>query len=198
MSSTIENNNASENKNAGYWINKGRELQKAKNYEEAIKCYDKALELSPSLARLLYRKKIKIFLDWGFKLCESAENEQDETLFQEALKKYDKATKLKPTDLDRAVIFNYQGIALYGLAEIKQDENLYKEAVKYFIKSKEDILSIFVALYKNNKNRIFQPERFYELLDKDTFFLKSIEKDKANLNEYKDIYLRSIFIFQYR
>jgi len=155
-------------------------------FQSALKKYEKAAQLYKT-----GRCQAIVFNNWGLTLSYLAEIKQDNVLFQSALKKHKKATRLDPKNT--SAIHNL-GIALYDLAEIKQDKNLYGKAVECFIKSKQDILRIFVSLYKDNKKRKFQPEYFYKLLDNNEFFLKSIEKDKTKLNEYKDIYLISIFI----
>ena len=162
-------------------------------FKNACEKYDKATQLDPNYAYT--------FNNWGITLYNLAEIKQDGDLFKSACEKYKQATHLKSDYSD--AFFNW-GITLYKLAEIKQDENLYRESIEYLKKSKQDILDILVDLYENGKKQIFQTEYFYPLLDSSyinpdstdvKFFneiAKSIKKDE--LDEYKDIYIRSIYI----
>jgi len=175
-----------ESEDAGTLINKGNDFYNVGNYDEAITYYEKAIKLDSKNAIAYSNCGLALY-----NLAEYKNDKEKEDLFNRTFKNFKKVTELDPKDTSA---FHNCGYVLYELAEIKQEENKYVEAVDWFIKSKQEILSIFVSLYNDNKTRTFQPKHFYKLLDKDVFFLKTIEKDRAKLNEYKDIYLRSIFI----
>jgi len=179
--------------NLGVAFSKLAENKKDKEREDLLNC---ALEKYKEAIRL-DSKNSSVFNNLGitfYKLAENKKDKEREDLLNSALEKYKEAIKLSETDIDKSFAYYNWGIALHDIAEIKQDENLYEKAEECFIKSKQDILRIFVSLYNDNKKRIFQTKYFYKLLDNNEFFLKSIEKDKTKLNEYKDVYLRSIFI----
>jgi len=154
-------------------------------------------------ATLLESNNAIVFYHWGIALSTLAQIEQDDISFKRAFEKFDIAAKLNRDDRLIPWIFCDWGVTLYKFAGIKNDENLYKEAIEHLIKSKREILDIFVALYANNEERLFQTEHFYTLLDKPSnnndalFFAKiteNIKGDEVKLNKYKDIYLRSIYI----
>jgi tetratricopeptide (TPR) repeat protein len=111
---------------AEYWNNKGNEFSYAKNFEKAVKCYEKAAEKAPDNA--------VIFINWGHALSDLAKTKQDETLHGEAIKKYEQAAEKAP---DNAVVFFKWGNALSDLAKIKQDETLYGEAIKKYEQAAE-------------------------------------------------------------
>ena len=190
----LEPNYASAFNNWGIAISDLAKIQQNEDlFKNAFEKYEQATCINPNYASAFY--------NWGIALYDLAEIKQDEDLLKDACEKYSKATQSDP---DRVFAFYNWGIALYDLAEIKQDENLYRESIEYFKKSKQDILNILVVLYENDKKQTFRTEYFYPLLDSsDTnsyttdviFFNKiteSIKKDE--LDEYKDIYIRSIYI----
>jgi len=114
------------NEDAEYWSSKGDEFYNVNNFEEAIKCYEKAAQLIPDDAIVIK--------NWADALVELVAIKQDETLYQEAFEKYDKATRLDPND-DFA--FSSWANALAELAAIKQDEALYQEAFEKYEKAIE-------------------------------------------------------------
>jgi len=79
---------------ASMLANKGNTLVENGMYEEALKCYDRTLEINPTLADVWNNK--------GLALARSGKH-------REAIQCYDTALKLKPDDLE--VIYN-KGIAL--------------------------------------------------------------------------------------
>jgi len=104
-----------------YWNKTGNEFYNTKNFEEAIKCYEKAAQLNPH--------DTVTFSNWGHSLIGLAEIKKDETLYWEAIEKYKKAVQINP---DNAIAFSNWGIALVKLAAMKQDEALYREAFEKF------------------------------------------------------------------
>jgi len=106
---------------AKYLKNKGKEFFDAKNFEEAINCYEKAALLNPDEAAT--------FKGWGDSLARLAEIKKDDALYREAFAKYEQAAQIKPDD---AVVINNWGYTLVGLAKIKGDETLYLGASAKF------------------------------------------------------------------
>jgi tetratricopeptide (TPR) repeat protein len=94
------------------WFNKGNALLNLGNNEEAIVCYEKAIELDPNDAYAWNNK--------GLSLSNLAR-------YEEAIKSYDKAIELDPND---ATVFYNKGAILYNLAR-------YEEAIKSYDKAIE-------------------------------------------------------------
>ncbi len=122
------------NEDAESLINKGNDFYKAKNYEEAIKCYDIAAQLTPP--------NIFIFYNWGdalFNLSKNKKNKERDDLLNSALEKYEEIIKL---DHKEVIAYYRCGLILSNLAENKKDieiENLlnsafekYEEAVRLY------------------------------------------------------------------
>jgi tetratricopeptide (TPR) repeat protein len=114
------------NEDALYWNKKGDKFYFKKNYEEAIKCYEKATQLNSDDAF--------VFKNCGDALIELATKRKDEALYWRAFEKYKEATEKNPY---YASAFSSWGYALAELAEIKQDETLYCEAFEKFNKATE-------------------------------------------------------------
>ena len=127
MDSTIEVNNTDENQGAEYWANKGSESYNAKNYEEACKCYEKAIQLEsiPSI-------QASFFNNWGIILFGLAKTKKDVWLRESACEKFEKAAQLDPNNT--SVLYNW-GIVLYNLAETKKDVPLYESACEKYEKA---------------------------------------------------------------
>jgi len=113
----------------GSWHLKGAELSHSGNYEEAIKCFDKALELDPNLANSWYNRGNPFM---GLKN------------YEEAIKCYKMALELSPTYLN--AWFNLGdawtklgeetlGTLHYSNAEISlMETQRFREAIKCFDK----------------------------------------------------------------
>jgi len=157
-------------------------------FREAINKYKEAVK-QEELASLV--------VSWGDALYDLAKIEQDKNLFEEALDKYDKITQLID---DYPYAFIKQGIVLTNLAEIKQDKDLYEKATKSFIDARKSILNIFVHLDEKDEELIIKTKVLYPLLNSDTdtedgfFFNETIKNISQELDKYKEIYIRSIFI----
>ena len=93
--------------NPEYWNNKGYALYKLERYEEAIGCYDKAIELNPNEPTYWNNK--------GYVLYSLKR-------YEEAIKCFDKAIELNPNEPE---YWNMKGIALYLLTR-------YEEAIKSY------------------------------------------------------------------
>jgi len=113
-----------ENKDTENWFNKGYNFYKDKNYEEAIKCYEKDIQLNPF--------DVSAINNLGIALYKLAKINKDESLYKKACKKYIRATQLDPFD---APAFINWGDALYRLAKINKDESLYEKACKKYHKA---------------------------------------------------------------
>ena len=179
------------------WGNALSDLAKIKQdeslFKESFEKYKKATDLKPDYDFA--------FNNWGVALYDFAKIKQDETLFRESCEKYEKATQSTNDDnyADADVFLNW-GTALYDLAIIKQDKSLFKDAAKCFQKSNMEILDILVS-FEDRKDRehIAQTDILYPLLDSDTndgkFFKKTTRNiNKAELDKYKNVYIRSILI----
>ena len=129
-----------------FWCNKGLALYKKEDYEEAIKCYDKALKINPKdiapwfdrgvcffsinnyeEALKCYDKVLKLnpeYTDVWFRKGECLLSMNN---YEEALKCYNKAVELDPCD---AIGWINKGSCLYGMEK-------YEEAIKYYDKGLE-------------------------------------------------------------
>jgi tetratricopeptide (TPR) repeat protein len=112
--------------NAEYWKNKGDEFFKTQNFEETIKCYEKAASLNLDDG--------DVFKRWGDALADLAKIKQDETLYWEAFAKFKEATEKDPNNADTLTFWGY---ALADLGKMKQDETLYWEAFAKFKEAAE-------------------------------------------------------------
>ena len=65
------------------WVNKGFALIRQSKYDEAIKAFDKAIELNPQYADAWSNKGVALY---------------DQGKFDEAIKAFDEAIKLNPQD----------------------------------------------------------------------------------------------------
>ena len=101
-------------KNADAWNNKGVALEKLGRYEEAIRCFDKALEIINS------EKDESVWFGKGFAFYNLGR-------YEEAIRCYDKALKIDPED---EVGWYIKGVALAELGR-------YEEAIRCFDKALE-------------------------------------------------------------
>jgi tetratricopeptide (TPR) repeat protein len=95
---------------AVYWAKKGKDLLNQRYYDDALKCFDNALQISPQYANALLGKGL-IF---------EAKNQHDE-----AIKYYDEALKIDPQLAD----------AWYKKGIISYSQQKYKEAINYYDKA---------------------------------------------------------------
>ncbi|RNJ77249.1 MAG: tetratricopeptide repeat protein [Nitrosopumilus sp. H13] len=87
-------------------------LFRQKRYKEAIKCYDKAIEIDPSDSMVFYRK--------GDALVKMGKHE-------EAVMCYDKAIEIDPSD---SMVFYRKGIALTRLGKHEEAVMCYDKAIE--------------------------------------------------------------------
>ena len=91
--------------NAAAYYNKGIALRNLEKYDEAIACYDKAIELEPDNAAAYYNKGIAL---------------QKHGNLDEAIEAYDEALKLDPSN-EEAKKLKEQ--AEYGIANAPELDN---------------------------------------------------------------------------
>ena len=120
------------------WHKKGKTFSLSKNYEEAMKCYDKALELDPNVANSWYNKG-QVFMH--------LEN------YEEAMKCFDKALELDHNHLD----------AWFHIAVIDEGQGRREESMKCLLHVIEFIeRNIVNALPEVEALDMLKPEeRFY-------------------------------------
>jgi tetratricopeptide (TPR) repeat protein len=95
---------------ADSWNSKGNTLTWLDKYNEAIKCYDKAIELKPDYADAWYEKGKAL---------------HNLTKYNEAIKCYDKAIELKP---DYANAWNSKSITLQALGNSGEAKEAFDRA----------------------------------------------------------------------
>ncbi|UXM84179.1 protein kinase domain-containing protein [Methanococcus aeolicus] len=120
----IFNKDEDTDEDADTWYNKGNEYYELGKYNEAIKCYDKALQLNPNYAEVWNNKGAAL---------------DDLGKYKEAIKCYDKALQLNPNNANAR---NNKGLALGDLGK-------YNEAIKCYDKALE--IDPNNELAKNNK-----------------------------------------------
>lgn len=97
---------------ASAWFEKGNVYYKAKSYEEAIYCYDKAITLNPNYSDALGNKGITL-------------GEQKQ--FNEALECFDKVIEINPSN---SMAWYYKGKVLAALGNYDEALPAYDEAIK--------------------------------------------------------------------
>ena len=94
------------------WNNKGTSLEKVGRYEEAIKCYDKALEVNPQQTETWFNK--------GNSLGSLGR-------FEEAIKCHDKALEINP---QHPMGWNNKGVSLQDLGRFDEAIRCYEKALE--------------------------------------------------------------------
>jgi len=103
-------NNFQQEIEAATWTNKGDALYELGRYGEALKCYDKAIEINPNNTTAWNNK--------GFVLDELVR-------YEEALKCYDKAIEINPNN---TAAWTNKGAALYKLGRKSEAQRCYDKA----------------------------------------------------------------------
>ena len=98
---------------ASDWNNKGNSLETIGKYEEALDCYNKAIEINPLFAEAWVAK--------GFIFGERLSRPQD------AMNCYEKAVELKP---DSASYWNFKGMGYCGLSKHQEAIECYDRALE--------------------------------------------------------------------
>lgn len=165
-------------KDAKYYNNKGVDFDKSKKYEEALKYYDKAININPEYANAYYNKGLVYLYDQG--------------KYEEAIKCFDKVIQLRPKDTEAC--FN----KMYSLFHLKK----YKEAIKWYGKVKkldsnyvelknfkEEMLDEFHT-YDNTLSQIEDALNFYgqddEILKLKAEIIERQKNDKKHVSAVKE------------
>jgi len=94
------------------WRNKGGALYFLGKYEEAIKCYDKAIEIDPNNSVVWNNKGLALYFLGKY---------------DEAIKCYDKAIEIDPNDAD---VWNNKGDSLDSLGKYEEAITSYDKAIE--------------------------------------------------------------------
>ena len=191
---TVENK---KNKDAENLIKRGDDYRnkddnrRDKNYEEAARCYEKAIEYCEK-DKDTEENQVDNFYCWGLALLRLAKIRQDET-FEKKFTNFIEASE----DIKDANILLNKGV-LYFVLERIDIEN--KSAIECFKKSEKSILRILTFLEKDDEEKILKTNILHTLLDSESseegkFFNKITQKLKPEQKTgYKEAYIRSIYI----
>jgi protein O-mannosyl-transferase len=139
------------------WLYKGITLDNLKRYEEAIKCYDESIKITPDLYRTWYNK--------GCTLVKLGKNE-------EGIVCYDEAIKLKSDNPDT---WTNKGIALVHLKKYDEAIECYNNALKININDDQ--------AWNNKGNALFHLGRFEEAIKN---YEKSLELRTDNYDAWNN------------
>jgi tetratricopeptide (TPR) repeat protein len=144
---SVPSNNESNPEEAINWNNNGVDLSNLRKYDEAIKAFDKTIELDSNSAPLAWGNKgvtlnFQGKYDEAIKACDKAikldpklamawENKGDALLaqgkYEAAIRACDKAIELEPK---RSKAWNKKGVALHGLGKYDESIKAYDEAIR--------------------------------------------------------------------
>jgi tetratricopeptide (TPR) repeat protein len=100
------------NMTAEEWLEKGVDLANREKYEEALKAFDKALEINPQFAEVLINRGIAL---------------NNLARYEEALEDFEKAMEINP---DFAEAWTGKGVALYYLGRYKEALEAFEKAIE--------------------------------------------------------------------
>jgi len=153
-------------------------------FKKALEKYNEAIQIGSDDA--------SVFFHWGITLFRLAEFKQDEN-FKKNLKKFENASK----EINDSDTFLIKGELFFFL-------NQTEKAMEYFKKSGKSILKILTFLDYVNGKKMIETNFLHPLLDSneteagkffnETAIKKLTPEQIVNLDEYKKIYIRSIFI----
>jgi len=149
------------------WNNKGFSLNELKRYEEAISCFDKAINLDPNYAYAWNNK--------GFSLNELKK-------YEEAITCFDKAINLDP---NYAYAWNGKGNSLYELKK-------YEEAITCFDKA-INLNPNHAYAWNGKGNSLYELKKYEEAI---TCFDKAINLD-PNHEKYIEIVINKALAYSY-
>ena len=164
------------------WFKEGNALSDLGKFQEAIECYDKAIEINPDDAEAYYNK--------GNTLYNLGE-------YQQAIECYDKAIEINP---DGVEAYNNKGNTLYKLGEYQQAIECYNKAIKLdknVAKARKNKRILLQALAEKGKNNDF-PENlkdtYLSLYDNDFFDETTAGLSEEIKEHYETIYFLSLKI----
>lgn len=137
------------------WNNDGAKLSKLGKFEEAIECYDKAIEINPNF-----------FLAWGNKGLALFNLKR----YEEAMECFDKIIDIEPRD--------FQGYENKGRALLNLKKN--EEAIRCFDKAIELKPTSWV-LWDNKGRALFNLQKFEEAIE---CFNKALEDNPRNVETW--------------
>lgn len=142
-------------------------------YEQAIKHYQKAIELNPDMH--------EAYSNWGVILGTLALIKNDESLLIQSIKKFKKAIEIKP---DKHGAYDNWGISLGKLAKLKEDDSMYEQAFEKFKKA----IGIEPDDYKAYSNWGHAISDFAAGKNKSSLYEQAIEKVKKAIEINADYY----------
>jgi tetratricopeptide (TPR) repeat protein len=124
MDQRLQGSNEKQEKSAVYWLNKGKDRLGDghrlgnKQIEEALHCFDKAIEIDPNFAESFESKGFALS-KFGDEFSKNRQLDNAIDAYKKAIKSYDAALKIQP---DKASIWSSKGYVLNRLG-------LYKESI---------------------------------------------------------------------
>ena len=103
-------NKVHNNQDKDYWFNKGQRFLEIQNYSEAIKCFDKDLELNKKSYRTFMIKGRAMYLDGTHHEAIECFNNALEIKFEDYLKNVDQAKNLKNVKKFENAIKHYDSV----------------------------------------------------------------------------------------
>ena len=137
------------------WNNDGAKLSKLGKFEEAIECYDKAIEINPNFFLALGNKGLALF---------------NLKRYEEAMECFDKIIDIEPRD--------FQGYENKGRALLNLKKN--EEAIRCFDKAIELKPTSWV-LWDNKGRALFNLQKFEEAIE---CFNKALEDNPRNVETW--------------
>lgn len=165
-------------------IYKGKKLLKKGKYDEALKCFDKALETEPTNFHA-YENKANVFNEIGLKNLEMEKYDYALKSFNEALKNQNKSLEIEGSDTileDKAAVLTNMAFTLSEQSKYDKAIEYYDDALALDPKNKDaKILKLATIKLKQEKmqeNSSKQPE-----ISKISFICPKCETE--NINEAK-------------
>ena len=135
------------------WYNKGSTLHELRRFAEALDAYNKALEINPDNAKVLFSKgtvlkslmrydealdafnmSLEINPHDAKTLCAKAELLMDLAQYEEALDAYSRAVSLAPEDPE---IWYRRGLALREMRAYEDAMDDFEKAIRLYVKSRD-------------------------------------------------------------
>ena len=142
------------------FLKEGNDFMNAKNYEDAIKCYDKAIELNPN-GTVAYNNKGNVL--------------EKMQKYEDAIKCYDKVIELNPNG---TAAYNNKGVVLKTMQK-------YEDAIKCYDKAIE--LNPNSALYYCNRGVVYHSLNIYnkalEDFDQASYLISQPSRGSNNLHK---------------